>query len=229
VNKLHDALAAAIDAVKVLGGVVDDDTIGAVKTYNFYLRVIDRLVRQLYSGEIGEAQFTDALFDTMDEQLSRAWREGMRTAGKNPETDFTAQMQSQLQTIKLNELVRIENFAADVVRNRRDDDFEERPGHSLTGLRARGELWADRYNEVVNEAVIASSDPTDRLVWRLGATEEHCATCAALDGWVQTADWWDKFGVFPQNPPNPALECGGWRCECRLSPTNEPVSEGMPF
>ena len=55
----------------------------------------------------------------------------------------------------------------------------------------------------------------------MGATEEHCATCAALDGLVAYAVDWERSGVKPQNPPNGALECGGWRCDCSLVPTKE--------
>jgi hypothetical protein len=229
VTDLRATLALAIDEAQASGLVVPDDLIGAVKTYAFYVRTLNRLVGELYRGDISEAAFADGLLSLMDEQLDRAWREGMRIAGKDPRRDMTTEMADELEQIKLNELLRIEGFASAIAQASSADAANETPGASLDGLRSRGEMWADRYNEVRNQAVIRASEPTDRLVWRLGETEEHCGTCSALNRWVQTADWWDKFGVLPQNPPNPALECGGWRCECSLEPTELPISEGNPL
>ena len=83
-------------------------------------------------------------------------------------------------------------------------------------------MWAHRYTDVVNQAKVwFGKRKKVKLKWEMGATEEHCATCAALNGIVAYAEDWERSGIHPQNPPNQALECGGWRCDCALVPTTE--------
>jgi cytochrome c len=89
----------------------------------------------------------------------------------------------------------------------------------------RVSLWANRYNEIVNLAMITCR-PNDRFAWRLGATEQHCTTCAALNGVVATGAQWEASGYHPQNAPNAMLECGGWRCDCRMEYTEDKLTEG---
>lgn len=64
-----------------------------------------------------------------------------------------------------------------------------------------------------------------RYIWRLGNTIHHCSDCATLDGQIHTAEEWRLAGIAPQSPD---LECGGWNCDCRLDPTDEP-SIGFTF
>jgi hypothetical protein len=87
------------------------------------------------------------------------------------------------------------------------------------GMLARAELWANRYTDTVNIAILTTKE--QKLVWNLGATEEHCETCAALNGIVAWASEWELANVHPQSPPNDLLECGGWKCDCSLEPTEK--------
>jgi hypothetical protein len=82
-------------------------------------------------------------------------------------------------------------------------------------------VWANRYNDVVNQATMLTAKAGGKLMWVMGATEEHCSTCARLHGIVAYRAEWELARVYPQRPPNPVLECGGWRCQCRLEPTSE--------
>ena len=84
---------------------------------------------------------------------------------------------------------------------------------------SRVDIWANRYPETENRARMHFGGK-QRLEWVLGATEKHCSTCAALNGIVAFAEEWEESGVQPQSPPNGALECGGWQCDCSLVPTD---------
>jgi hypothetical protein len=88
----------------------------------------------------------------------------------------------------------------------------------------RGELWVNRYNEVVNKArANASSDP--KLGWQLGSTKTHCKDCQNLSGKVYRGSTWTKWNVAPQSEN---LECKGFKCRCSLSPSASPVTKGRP-
>jgi len=222
---LRLALSLACDYLARIGAPVSDDLQAAIKTQGFYDRKIGELTNDLYRGRITQTAFEDALLALMDNQLDRAWREGMKENGLDPAKDMTPEWEAELERLKLSEVDHIEGFSDAIVEAAANDKQAETPGASLPGLQARGGLWSERYTEVVNAAIIATAQADDHLVWRLGATEEHCETCAELDGYVQTADWWDKSGIMPQTPPNPVLQCQGWQCSCELVPTKEPISE----
>lgn len=95
------------------------------------------------------------------------------------------------------------------------DGLANDPNAKLDDANVRLDLWKQRYSDVVNRAKVRFGGK-ERLIWRLGQTEEHCDTCLKLNGIVAWAQEWDKSGVHPQQPPNDNLECGGWRCDCRL-------------
>ena len=69
-----------------------------------------------------------------------------------------------------------------------------------------------------HEGVYATGQVNTRvemwLMWQLGATERHCKDCFHLNGQIHTAEEWRAAGIRPQSPD---LECGGWRCDCRLT------------
>lgn len=87
-------------------------------------------------------------------------------------------------------------------------------------LASRLGLWIFTAFGMYNLGKMAqTSDP--RLVWNLGATERHCGDCSRLAGQVHTASEWAASSFRPQGGN---LECRGFRCDCGLSETSDPVS-----
>lgn len=54
------------------------------------------------------------------------------------------------------------------------------------------------------------------LTWHLGATEEHCSTCAMLNGKAHRAKWYIFHDYIPRKP-GAAMECKGYRCACWMT------------
>jgi len=218
---LRDEVIKTIDAVidHYFNDLPLDVLMLATKTENYYVRVLSKGVRDLYNNQTTEDDLLDTMIRLLDEQLRRAWNEGARENGWEMPEDMTDEWEGILQDIINSEFDHVEQFIADVVAARD-------AGEPIEPLIARAELWASRYNDVVNRAVIETADKEERLEWVLGATEEHCETCAALNGIVASADEWAMSGFQPQNPPNNALECGGWRCDCALVPTDKRRTAG---
>jgi len=96
------------------------------------------------------------------------------------------------------------------------DTLEEFRG----SFRSRIDLWVSRYTDTVNQARIYFGNRT-RLEWIEGDTKDKCESCLALNGIVAFAFEWEQSGVRPQSPPNGALTCGGWECQCRLEVTDK--------
>lgn len=207
---------AAIKArVKDLRG---GDLREALKTAAYYQRALNAAVLEFYrDGEAGA--FIDEMIRLIEGQFTRAWNEGGRAVGIQPK-NHTEEDDAELQRHIDNEIEFILPFAEEI-EAARIAETGPKP------FQARVPLWVNRYNEMVNAAMLWFGGQ-ERLEWVLGATEDHCEQCANLDGIVATARAWDESGFHPQGAPNELLECGGWRCDCSLSPTKKPATDKQP-
>jgi hypothetical protein len=197
---------ARVNLINAVRLVVD-----ATKTVEYFTRVLSGMVRDLYRGDIEEGDFVDRLAQLVQDQLTRAWNEGMRTNDLDPEQDMEPEWQVILDDIIANEYNYVDQFAADIIAAR-DEQADWQP------LLSRADLWANRYNDVVNQAIITTKE--QKLLWVMGSTEKHCDTCGKLNGIIAFASIWDELGVYPQRPENDKIECGGWNCLCELIPTS---------
>lgn len=184
----------------------------ALKTEAYYGRVLSRGVRDVYNGVATADDLLTVMARLLDEQMRRAWNEGMRENELDPQQDMTNDWEMLLQGIIDEEFGHVEQFIADVVAARDN-------GTPIDPLLRRAELWANRYNDVVNRAKLETAEPKDKFEWVYGDTQ-HCDTCARLNGIVARASEWEQAGFHPQQPPNEMLDCGGWRCQCELVPTD---------
>jgi hypothetical protein len=180
------------------------------KTADFMERTIRRYILAVYRGQLG-FEFLDLMASLIEQQFTRAYNQALREEG----VEMDAQFQSHLDNLVINQFPFVDGLFDDILQAVVDESPVE-------PLLSRADLWANRYNEVVNEAHLEIARRFGgKLVWRMGATEKHCTTCAALNGLVAFGVDWDASGLHPQNAPNGLLECGGWRCDCSLEPTEE--------
>ena len=185
-----------------------------VKTYGYMLNHVDKLARDLYSWSITRDQFVDSMADLIEQQLRRAWNEGMRNNEFDPQTDMTDELEQIFQELVTDQFNYIEGYADAIVQGAKNES-------GVDQFRARATLWANRYNEMVDISQRTTANNGDKYEWVLGATEQHCDTCYRLNGIVAFASEWESLGVHPQGAPNDLLECGGWRCDCSLNLTDK--------
>lgn len=185
------------------------------KTYSYLLNTVQHMVYGVYNGNMG-GDFVDILGNLLTGQITQAFQQAYEDEGF---TGFIlpAELQSAL-TDQINTLVNFDyiyQYYKDIVDARVD-------GTSIIPLLARAQLWANRYNESYNLAImILTKMHGGKLMWVEGDTVHKCSTCLALDGIVAYAAEWERAGVKPQDAPNAALECDGWQCLCSLTPTNK--------
>lgn len=184
------------------------------KTLEQYLRQLRQYSRDYYNGKTDDGQFLDSMIGSISNQINRAWNEGMRTNGLDPQTDKDDEMRDRIAELVRNEQDHITNLA-DLINQQRE------AGADMTAINARVDVWANRYTDVVNIAKVETGEDNQRFIWIYGDTE-HCETCADLNGKILTAKEWRESGYHPQQPPNDLLDCGGWRCKCRLEKTKKP-------
>jgi hypothetical protein len=76
------------------------------------------------------------------------------------------------------------------------------------------ESWASKSLASAYQNGLISADVNGMYEWKLGATEEHCDTCARLNKQVHRLKDWIARDL---KPGSSALDCGGWQCACSLN------------
>jgi hypothetical protein len=186
--------------------------IGALKTYDYYLSKLESLVKTLYVGAIG-GEFVPIMENLILGQISNAYETAWVDSGFELPPDNYIRDASQAFVAEQ------QAFVQDFYRAIIDAKVDQTP---IEPLLARAGLWANQWNTAYNDALrLIGVEEGSKMVWRFGATEEHCSTCLALNGIIAFASEWDESGVRPQNAPNQHLECGGWRCDCSLEVTDK--------
>lgn len=213
VSRLPAVVPHLTPRARLLAGV---RVVPETKTQDAYYRQIWGLTLDLYRDEISQDAFIDGMAVVVQEQLTRAFREALRQNDMDPElvNDYGEGYGDELMTMILREFEFVDGYAADIVAARA-------AGSGFEQFQTRAAIWANRYAEAVNRAneLIAEANGNN-LMWVYGDTE-HCETCQALNGIVAPASTWMQLSIHPQEPPNDILECGGWRCQCRLEPTDK--------
>lgn len=183
-----------------------------VKTYEYFRATLVRMVRNVYDGELG-GDFIDIMKNLILGQISQAFEQAWTDDGNElPPPEY---IRDASQEMVRGQWEYVQGFYDAIV----DARVDQTP---VAPLLARAELWANQFNGAYNEGKrLIALNTGGKLIWKLGKTEQHCSTCAQLNGIVAYASEWDTSGAKPQNAPNPLLECGGWLCDCSLDPTDK--------
>ena len=182
---------------------------------------VANLVNALYRDTIDIGSFIDSMAALISRQITLAYNAAWVDDGN--ELPIPAYLVSGRDNMILSQFMFVDGYMQDIINARL-------LGNSVNPLLSRAALWANRYNEAYNNALAAIAlQMGGKLKWVLGATEQHCTTCAALDGIVDYATEWQIRNLKPQAAPNGALQCGGWLCDCMLQPTTERRTRGGLF
>lgn len=183
-----------------------------------FATAIRKASSELWNGRYTRPGFVSRMNRIIEEWLTKAWFQGMKDVGAKPDEISDKERQVLAQIIIANQR-QVQGLANFIFMNNRGR------GGRWRIISNRISLWANAYNNTRNRAkTMTKGDP--KLEWILGPTEEHCQSCSKLAGKVKRASYWAKANIFPQNPPNDRLECGGWRCRCELQPTEKRMSSG---
>lgn len=185
-----------------------------------YFGRIDDLTGMALSGDIDESSFRDELLRlTIAAAVLMFVLGGGVVGGAGYNAMIAEQTTIARQSVaKLSDDIYSGRYSADKDKDKTADEAREMLRNRLAlwagtiaGVYATGQLNQPARPVTVAPGVSAVVEPS--LTWRLGATEQHCTDCASLDGQTMTVSEWKAAGIQPQSPD---LECGGWRCDCRL-------------
>lgn len=170
-------------------------------------------------GEV-RARFVDALAELFSEkddltrrQLASALRSTLRSAGLQAFHEGLSQGGADVESLSQDELAVFRDWQTQQSAFVTDlGSALYKDGVEIHDARAKATLWANKSLDDIYYRGVAIAAPKKRYTWRLGATKDHCSTCAANDGQTKTMAEWEAAGL----PRSHGLECGGWFCDCRL-------------
>jgi hypothetical protein len=184
-----------------------------------FARGVRAAVYGLWSDSLDLFNFLDAMYATVQMGLTNAWYEGAERAGIMPD-EITDEERRELRNQVSTQANYMIGFADAIVKGSKKNKGKFAP------LMSRAQMWINQYSSVANLAlVMAKNDP--KLKWIYGDfVKTHCRSCLKLNGKVKRASYWRRLEIRPQAYRNPKLECRGLRCQCKFSPTSEPLSKG---
>jgi len=183
-----------------------------------YGRDIRGIIRALWNGSIDENDAFRLMYDTVRIGLTRAFHEGAAECDILP-VELSGEEKMTLSMAISNEQGRILGLLDEVMAGSKEN------GGPWASFASRADMWVLRYKDLQNKAKLMTCKDK-KLKWILGRTEKHCRSCLKLTDKVKRASYWEERRIRPQNPPNSLLECGGWKCDCSLVPTDAPMSKG---
>lgn len=201
------------------GGDEDADAVKKKSAADYSQQIVN-LVTGYFNRRITGLNFQLGMHDAIDSGFTDAWHSGMRRFGILP-SEMTDAEQGRLLVEINNQAAYIPNFAAAIAEARENDG-------SLHALLTRAELWANEYRRIENlAAMMAGGDKKGK--WIYGDTVKHCDACSLYAWRVYRMSVWNKWlGPADQMPGGRGLACGGYRCDCDIVPTDEPITRGHP-
>ena len=170
----------------------------------------------VWAGKMDEIDFRRAHTALIRGDAEAVYLEGMIEAGLTEAEAAVALDDADKKKINdwiAQQLEHVNAFAADVyaVRN----EYANDPAKQAAAFE-RAKLWAAAEDTLGALGRASVGGPRQMVTWRLGQTEQHCETCADLNGQRHRLDWFTERGYIPRENGSATLACGGWRCDCAL-------------
>lgn len=179
-----------------------------VKTYEYYLLELERMIYNVYSGSLG-GSFIDIMANLISGQIRQAYQKAWIDSGY--QLPLPPYMEGAAEAMILNQYDYVDGLYRAIIDARVD-------GTPIDPLLARAKLWAARWNEAYQDGVrLITEKEGGNMIWVLGEAE-HCETCINLSGIVASAREWTVLGIAPKSQ---RLKCKGYNCECELVPTTK--------
>lgn len=186
-----------------------------LKTVDSYYRAMRGIIDALYSGVISDVEFRNELAGIISRELNQAVQQAFDESDIGAYGPILTALENMIQA----EYSFIHQLGDEILHANQSQS-------GAAQFYSRAQVWANRWNDAYNMAKRMIAELFgERMEWVYGDAE-HCDTCRSLNGIVAYAKEWDELNVYPGSPPNGSLDCGGWRCQCSLVPTDAKKTRG---
>lgn len=168
-----------------------------------------QLIQFAGDGVISKGGVRLALRSELQTRGEQAWLDGLQAGGvTEPRLDDTAR--AYLTAWRTKQTPFVASFV------------EEITAQPLTTaeIRSRVDTWANMSLDPVYYKALSVANPRGRYMWVYDPLKEHCRTCLRLNGQIHQLKSFTDRNLVPRAR---SLECGGWKCGCRLVQTDQPI------
>lgn len=144
-----------------------------------------------------------------------AYEDGLREGGVNPTDVSPDDRANAVATWMAAQSPYVDNFVNELKAS----------GLSAPQVTIRADMWVNKSLRTIYNAGLADANNNQMYQWQLGATEQHCQTCLALNGQVHKMKDYVKAGLLPGSS---ALACKGYNCDCHLVPVSGRSTGTLP-
>lgn len=185
--------------------VVVDDNKEINATRQATLNLFNSTIRAMQDGLISEGVAKAALRRGLLVNGDRAILDGMQDGGiDNPQ--MTKESTNVIARWRAAQVKRVDAFVA--------TNFKEDMSESQ--LRNRAQMWVNKSINPLYFEGLAIADKDKRFMWVLDPAKESCLTCLRLNGQIHRMKDFIASSFLPQAP---TLDCKGFQCGCKLTPT----------
>lgn len=165
---------------------------------------LEDLLADAIAGQVTRRRFGVVLRGMIARYGRRAYRDGLRYGGVNPD-DITDEDLATIERMITEQSVYVTGLGEAIFIN-----------ETVTPAMAAGkpEMWWNKSLAPFYDAGIMSADRNGYYRWDLGRTEKHCSDCKTLDGQIHRYRDYVRLGWMPRSAK---LKCKGFKCDCDLN------------
>lgn len=165
----------------------------------------DNMLAEAREGNLTRRRWSTLVRSLLRRWGARAYLDGLRDGGVTPQDDIL----DPDDRVSMNNLIAEQSEYVTALGERLFSPDGISDGESLR----KAEMWFNKSLLPFYDAGRLSADQNGLYEWRLGATEEHCETCATAHGQKHRLKHWFGRGLFPKSD---LLLCNGFLCDCQL-------------
>ena len=164
-------------------------------------------------SEINRRRFGIIMRNELRRFGRRAYEDGLEEGGVNPD-NFDNEDNERVLELAQSQSVYVTDLGTTVYKE----------GVSEGEVFRRAALWASKSLRLFLHAGINSAARNGTFMWQIGPTEEHCRSCLSANGKVAKFKTWLDRDILPGSS---RLLCGGWKCLCKFTRTDQKVTGGL--
>lgn len=176
-----------------------------IETKDGFIRDVSDLLKAGTDEDVNRRRFGIVFRDLLRKYGDNAFRDGLKDGGVD--SDLSDTDRTKFSGILADQSAYVSDLSSKMYTGELTvQDFE-----------AKAAIWANKGLQDFYNAGLLSADSDSMYIWRIGATEQHCADCIRLDGQIHRLSRWNEKGWMPKSND---LECGGYNCDCELRRTS---------
>lgn len=185
---------------------INDDVKSFVDTIAGFVARFGQNVRAVINGTISRSLVRGSMRATLSQGGTKAFIDGKQIGGG--EGNLTLADEEYLARWRYEEFQYLTGFL----------DSAEKGGISQDQLDNHLQMWINKSLRKAYYKGLESAGRNKWYMWVYGLTE-HCDTCLMAHGQVHRMKAWVNAGILPQSDN---LQCGGYHCQCVLTPVMTP-------